>query len=170
MEDGREEKEFKVCVLKLWCDIYDLEGILSLDIKLYVCYLSRGMGFKSESGKGRTWLLRMVDHAIEQGYKCFPFCPDGHVIGGAVAMLIAATPVQVVLCSFVYGGSKTKNKQVAGPNSDENSEPQHNEKLALPSNTPPTQNYNPSSGAGIWPGSRQVDLRNPHTGIDLTRG
>ncbi|XP_021815486.1 AT-hook motif nuclear-localized protein 5 [Prunus avium] len=95
--------------------------------------------------------------------------PDGHVIGGAVAMLIAATPVQVVLCSFVYGGSKTKNKQVAGPNSDENSEPQHNEKLALPSNTPPTQNYNPS-GAGIWPGSRQVDLRNPHTGIDLTRG
>lgn len=77
--------------------------------------------------------------------------------------------LQVVLCSFVYGGSKTKNKQVAGPNSDENSEPQHNEKLALPSNTPPTQNYNPS-GAGIWPGSRQVDLRNPHTGIDLTRG
>lgn len=51
MEDGREEKEFKVWVLKLWCDIYDLEGILSLDIKLYVCYLSRGMGFKSESGK-----------------------------------------------------------------------------------------------------------------------
>ncbi|KAM3001359.1 hypothetical protein FF2_037660 [Malus domestica] len=95
--------------------------------------------------------------------------PNGHVIGGAVAVLIAATPVQVVLCSFVYGSSKTKNKQVAGPNSDENSEPQHSEKLALPSSAPPTQNYNPS-GAGIWPGSRQVDLRNGHTGIDLTRG
>ncbi|KAM0978719.1 hypothetical protein ACFX13_014932 [Malus domestica] len=95
--------------------------------------------------------------------------PNGHVIGGAVAVLIAATPVQVVLCSFVYGGSKTKNKQLADPNSDENSEAQHSEKLGLPSSAPPTQNYNPS-GAGIWPGSRQVDLRNAHTGIDLTRG
>ncbi|XP_050379039.1 AT-hook motif nuclear-localized protein 5 [Argentina anserina] len=95
---------------------------------------------------------------------------DGHVIGGAAAMLIAATPVQVVLCSFVYGSSnKIKNKPVAGPNSSESSDPQHSEKLPSPSTTPPTQNYAPST-AGIWPGGRLVDARNAHTGIDLTRG
>ncbi|KAJ6701711.1 AT HOOK MOTIF DNA-BINDING FAMILY PROTEIN [Salix koriyanagi] len=37
--------------------------------------------------------------------------PDGHVIGGALAMLIAASPVQVVVCSFVYGVSKDKQSQ-----------------------------------------------------------
>ncbi|KAK8485451.1 hypothetical protein V6N11_009862 [Hibiscus sabdariffa] len=35
--------------------------------------------------------------------------------GGGVATLIASSPVQLVVCSFVYGGSKTKNKQEASP-------------------------------------------------------
>ncbi|XP_015896156.1 AT-hook motif nuclear-localized protein 5 [Ziziphus jujuba] len=96
--------------------------------------------------------------------------PDGHVVGGGVAMLTAASPVQVVVCSFVYGNSKPKIKQITGHKSNESSETHHrSDKLTSPSSAPPTQNYTPS-GSGIWPGSRAVDLRNPHTGIDLTRG
>ncbi|KAF5460678.1 hypothetical protein F2P56_020529 [Juglans regia] len=93
--------------------------------------------------------------------------PDGLVIGGAVAMLIAATPVQVVVCSFVYGDSKTKTKQVADPN--QGSEAQSHDKLATPTSAMPTQNYAPP-GTGMWPSSRPVEMRNQHTGIDLTRG
>ncbi|XP_027359832.1 AT-hook motif nuclear-localized protein 5 isoform X2 [Abrus precatorius] len=94
--------------------------------------------------------------------------PDGHVIGGGVARLIAASPVQVVVCTFVYGGSKPKAKQ----GKDSGSEPQSSDKLASPASAPPNQNYNSSSAAGIWPGSRPVDVKSPHphTGIDLTRG
>lgn len=95
--------------------------------------------------------------------------PDGHVIGGGVAMLMAASPVQVVVCSFVHGNTKAKNKQVADPKSDESSEPRHSDKLATPTSAPPGQSYTPSA-SGLWPGSRPVDLRTPHTGIDLTRG
>ncbi|KAK9937756.1 hypothetical protein M0R45_014526 [Rubus argutus] len=86
---------------------------------------------------------------------------DAHVIGDAFAMLIAATPVQVVLCSFVYGGSnKIKSKPMAGPNNGES---------PPPTTAPSTQDYAPST-AGIWPGARLVDARNAHTCIDLTRG
>ncbi|XP_040990340.1 AT-hook motif nuclear-localized protein 5-like isoform X2 [Juglans microcarpa x Juglans regia] len=92
---------------------------------------------------------------------------DGLVIGGSVAMLIAATPVQVVVCSFVYGDSKTKTKQVADPN--QGSEAQRRDKLATPTSAMPTQNYAPPV-TGMWPSSRPVEMRNQHTGIDLTRG
>ncbi|KAK9983521.1 hypothetical protein SO802_033046 [Lithocarpus litseifolius] len=97
---------------------------------------------------------------------------DGHVIGGGIAMLIASSPVQVVVCSFVYGGSKTKPKQLAlaGAIGNEGSEAQRSDKLATPTSAPSSQNYNPS-GISVWHGSRQAELRNnPHTGIDLTRG
>lgn len=85
------------------------------------------------------------------------------------------------MCSFVYGSSKTKTKQVASPK-DENSEPksqpqtqtqthsQHDgNKLGTPThNSQATaQNYSLNARA-IWPG----DLKTTHgrTGIDLTRG
>ncbi|KAM6556756.1 hypothetical protein CsatB_003775 [Cannabis sativa] len=106
--------------------------------------------------------------------------PDGQVVGGGVAVLMAASPVQVVVCSFVHGSAKFKSggkQEASGPKSDESSEPHHRsmsiDKLATPSSAPPSthQNYTPSA-SGIWPGSRAgVDLRTPHhTGIDLTRG
>ncbi|KAK7318251.1 hypothetical protein RJT34_02950 [Clitoria ternatea] len=97
--------------------------------------------------------------------------PDGHVIGGGVAVLIAGSPVQVVLCSFVYGGPKTKAKQGTNTNDDESSEPQQSDKLASPASAPPNQNYIPST-TSVWPGSRPTDLKSvhAHTGIDLTRG
>ncbi|XVE64850.1 hypothetical protein DITRI_Ditri07aG0134900 [Diplodiscus trichospermus] len=86
--------------------------------------------------------------------------PDGHVIGGGIATLIASSLVQLVVCSFIYGGSKTKNKQQASPRDN---------KSATPTSAPSTQNFTPPS-MNVWPGSRLVDLRNPHTDIDLTRG
>ncbi|RDX95769.1 AT-hook motif nuclear-localized protein 5, partial [Mucuna pruriens] len=94
--------------------------------------------------------------------------PDGHIIGGGVARLIAASPVQVVVCSFVYGGSKPKAKE-GTTTKDSSSEPQSSDKLASPGSAPPNQNYTSSSPAtGIWPGD--VKSAHPHTGIDLTRG
>ncbi|KOM44709.1 hypothetical protein LR48_Vigan06g001500 [Vigna angularis] len=143
--------------------------------------------------------------------------PDGHIIGGGVASLIAASPVQqlegilngveavfkpnndlrscasvhaldtnlfpnienlrlllvqVVVCSFVYAGSKPKTKQVTTATKDNNSEPQSSDKLASPASAPPNQNYS-SPAPGMWPAqSRPLEVKSahPHTGIDLTRG
>ncbi|OMO58637.1 hypothetical protein COLO4_34452 [Corchorus olitorius] len=95
--------------------------------------------------------------------------PDGQVIGGGVATLIASSPVQLVVCSFVYGGSKTKNKQLASPKASKEPMPQLSNRPAMPNTAPSTQNFTPPS-MNVWPGSRPVDLRNPHTDIDLTRG
>lgn len=75
--------------------------------------------------------------------------------------------LQVVVCSFVYGDSKTKTKQVAHTN--QGLEAQHSDKLATPTSAMPIQNYAPSA-TGMWPSSRPVEVRNQHTGIDLTRG
>ncbi|CAL0313372.1 unnamed protein product [Lupinus luteus] len=96
--------------------------------------------------------------------------PDGQVIGGGVAALIAGSPVQVVVCSFLHGG-KTKTKQES-VTKDESSEPQHNDKLASPATAPPTQKYIPSPATGTWPGPRSEDVKSEQvqTGIDLTRG
>ncbi|KAJ9173605.1 hypothetical protein P3X46_016722 [Hevea brasiliensis] len=98
--------------------------------------------------------------------------PDGHVIGGAIGMLIAAGPVQVVVCSFVHGGSKSKDKQVGRPRLNKDSTSQPGDKSAAPKsaitmNLP--QNFT-ASPMNVWPVSRSGDLRNPHTDIDLTQG
>ncbi|KAF9623915.1 hypothetical protein IFM89_006642 [Coptis chinensis] len=94
--------------------------------------------------------------------------PDGRVIGGGVGgMLIAATPVQVVVGSFLYGGSKTKNKGAADP---ESSHPT-GDKSATPTALPLNQNLTPSSATSAWPGSRPIDMRSAvQIDIDLTRG
>ena len=83
-------------------------------------------------------------------------------------LIIKLILLQVVACSFVYG-AKFKNKQVAGLRSNDGSENDHRDNLVSPSSAPSAQTYNPSA-IGVWPGSRSVDVRNPHTGIDLTRG
>lgn len=90
--------------------------------------------------------------------------PEGHVIGGGAAVLVAASQVQVVVCSFIYEGSKTKTKQVSTSQGDV-SEAEHDNKLATPASAPPSQNYNQPT-RGIWPS----DLKSTHTGIDLMRG
>ncbi|XP_061371532.1 AT-hook motif nuclear-localized protein 7-like [Gastrolobium bilobum] len=51
--------------------------------------------------------------------------PDGRVIGGGiVGLLIAASPVQVVVCSFPWSGSKTKKRKREGSESEVESEHQ----------------------------------------------
>lgn len=99
--------------------------------------------------------------------------PEGHVIGGGVGMLIAASLVQVVACSFVYGNSKPRmSKQENGPKED------NDDNMGTPASAPPpaaaaaqTPHFSAPAMTG-WPGSaRSLDSRNHHlTDIDLTRG
>lgn len=115
--------------------------------------------------------------------------PEGHVIGGGIGMLIAASLVQVVACSFVYGGSakcNIHNNTKTIKQEKEPKEEQHNSsemettpcnapEAAAAQQTPP--NFS-SQGMSGWPGSgsgsgsgRSLDSsRNLLTDIDLTRG
>ncbi|XP_062155693.1 AT-hook motif nuclear-localized protein 9-like [Alnus glutinosa] len=98
--------------------------------------------------------------------------PDGRVIGGGVGgMLIAASPVQVIVGSFIWGGSKTKSKKKEASEGAINSE--HQTAADNPdalTGIPPAQNLSPTSSMGVWPGSRGVEMRNVHADIDLMRG
>lgn len=92
--------------------------------------------------------------------------PDGHVIGGAIGgRLIAASPVQVVVCSFVYD-PKLKNK----PESSIKDEKESTEKSSTPVGATLNQGPTSGSGSGVWPPSSRPDVRNSQTEIDLTRG
>ncbi|GAV57936.1 AT_hook domain-containing protein/DUF296 domain-containing protein [Cephalotus follicularis] len=95
--------------------------------------------------------------------------PDGHVIGGGVGRLIALSPAQVVCCSFIYGGSKSKDKQLNSCTADTDSALPSTYKSASPASAPARQNFSPSP-VSVWPGSQPIDLRNPHSDIDLMRG
>ena len=75
--------------------------------------------------------------------------------------------LQVVLCSFVYGGSKLKNKSTVSPNGEQNSELQPGEKPVTPASA--VSGKNPTPNSGIWPNSRP-EMRDFQTEIDLMRG
>ncbi|XP_059651428.1 AT-hook motif nuclear-localized protein 9 isoform X2 [Cornus florida] len=92
--------------------------------------------------------------------------PDGRVIGGGVGgMLIAASPVQVIVGSFVWGSSKTKSKVAR------DSVHQTADNSVIPtSSVPLSQNLNLTSPMGVWPSSRPMDMQNAHDDIDLMRG
>ncbi|KAL0002492.1 hypothetical protein SO802_016273 [Lithocarpus litseifolius] len=97
--------------------------------------------------------------------------PDGRVIGGGVGgMLIAASPVQVIVGSFIWGGSKTKNKKKEASEGAIDSEHQTVDNPDAQTSIPPTQNLSPISSMGVWPASRAMDMRNAHVDIDLMRG
>ncbi|XP_064965604.1 AT-hook motif nuclear-localized protein 9-like isoform X2 [Musa acuminata AAA Group] len=98
--------------------------------------------------------------------------PDGRVIGGGVAgLLIAATPVQVIVGSFIYAGSKAKNKaKLSNETGAESELHQVGDKQSTPYSALTSQNLTPSLVMAGWPGSRQLDIRNAHIDIDLTRG
>ncbi|CAA3017479.1 Hypothetical predicted protein [Olea europaea subsp. europaea] len=61
---------------------------------------------------GSYLLAESGDPLNRTGGISISFCsPDGHIIGCAIGgRLIAATQVQIVVFSFVYGGSKAKNR------------------------------------------------------------
>ncbi|XP_068640846.1 AT-hook motif nuclear-localized protein 9-like [Aristolochia californica] len=97
--------------------------------------------------------------------------PDGRVIGGGVGgMLIAASPVQVIVGSFIYGGTKSKSKPEIYPESGVEAEHAMSEKSPTPTGGAPSQSLPPALMMGGWPGSRPLDMRNAHIDIDLTRG
>lgn len=77
--------------------------------------------------------------------------------------------LQVVVCSFVYGSSKAKDKTVVSPKGGQNSALQPGEKSATPVSAASSQNLTPNSSSGVWLGSRP-DMRNLNSEIDLTRG
>ncbi|KAJ0265720.1 AT-hook motif nuclear-localized protein 5 [Hirschfeldia incana] len=114
--------------------------------------------------------------------------PEGHVVGGGIGMLIAGSLVQVVACSFVYGGVAKPNntnktiKQENKPkeehdNSEIETTPTNAQEAPVAQQTP--QNFS-AQGMSGWPGSgegsvsgsgRSLDSsRNLLTDIDLTRG
>ena len=70
--------------------------------------------------------------------------------------------------SFLWGGSKTKNKKGGGQEGLKDSDNQNN--LVATPGISPSQNLTPTSSAGVWPGSRSMDMRNAHFDIDLMRG
>lgn len=97
---------------------------------------------------------------------------DGHVIGGGVSELIAASPVQVVVCTFVYGGPKLKTKAAAEPEGEERKPVLLSGEVTAVTLTPPNttnQNRTPNSSTATWPILRP-DMRNPQRDFDLTRG
>ncbi|KAK6137494.1 hypothetical protein DH2020_028747 [Rehmannia glutinosa] len=78
--------------------------------------------------------------------------PDGHIIGGAIGgKLIAANSVQVVACSFVYGGTKPKNKDESGTRDEKHPFDQSAEKSLTPITAASSQTYTPNSGSSVWP-------------------
>ncbi|KAL5792430.1 hypothetical protein ACOSP7_001024 [Xanthoceras sorbifolium] len=97
--------------------------------------------------------------------------PDGRVIGGGVGgMLIAASNVQVIVGSFLWGGSKTKNKKGEAPEGVRNLEHQTVDNPVTPTSVRPSQNLTSTSSVGVWASSQPVDMRNAHIDIDLMRG
>jgi hypothetical protein len=76
----------------------------------------------------------------------------------------------VIAGSFLWGGSKTKNKKVEGAEVARDSDHQTVENPATPTSVQPSLNLTTTSSMVVWPGSRSVDMRNTHVDIDLMRG
>ncbi|CAA2968821.1 AT-hook motif nuclear-localized protein 9-like [Olea europaea var. sylvestris] len=97
--------------------------------------------------------------------------PDGHIIGGAIGgNLIAASSVQVVACSFVYGGSKAKDKTVSEPKDEKIPADESAEKSLTPVSAAPSQNLTPNSATVVWPLETRLNMKNSQAQIDLMLG
>ncbi|XP_027115160.1 AT-hook motif nuclear-localized protein 9-like [Coffea eugenioides] len=93
--------------------------------------------------------------------------PDGRVVGGGVGgVLIAASPVQVIVGSFVCGSSKTKEKDGQSLGSAGDLDQQTVDNSVTITSFPPSQNLTSTSSMGTWPGSVQM----AHGDIDLMHG
>ncbi|XP_051129470.1 AT-hook motif nuclear-localized protein 9-like [Andrographis paniculata] len=98
--------------------------------------------------------------------------PDGHMLGGAIGgRLIAANPVQVVACSFVYNGPKAKSN-AESETADRNYLLEHSgDKGSNPIGAPgPGRSLASGSGTSVWPLGSRLDGKNPQADIDLMRG
>ncbi|CAN6845160.1 unnamed protein product [Brassica oleracea] len=99
--------------------------------------------------------------------------PDGRVIGGAIGgPLIAASPVQVIVGSFIWAAPKIKNKKREEEGSENVQDTNDHQALDNNNNTvsPVPQQHTQGQNL-IWStGSRQMDMRHAHADIDLMRG
>ncbi|CAL0308212.1 unnamed protein product [Lupinus luteus] len=100
--------------------------------------------------------------------------PDGRVIGGGIGgVLIASSQVQVIIGSFMLGGSKAKKiKKDASEGAEVAMESDHlavHNPVAI-SSMSSNQNFIPTSSPSPWPASCPLDMRNSHIDIDLMRG
>lgn len=110
------------------------------------------------------------------GGLCIALCgPDHRVIGGSVGgVLTAAGTVQVIVGSFMYGGSK-KNKAKAIPDAEHDEANAGDEEaapaLSLPEHNMPPEHGMPPHAMGGWPQDmmRQMESRTPNIDINSIR-
>ncbi|KAL9670561.1 hypothetical protein QQ045_008114 [Rhodiola kirilowii] len=97
--------------------------------------------------------------------------PDGRVFGGGVGgMLIAASPVQVIVGCFEWGNSKTKKNSSPEAQEDTMDSEGHGiDNTVTPGNIHSTQSLMPNSSMGGWPHIRPINMRDGHADIDLMR-
>lgn len=95
------------------------------------------------------------------------------MIGGAIGgPLIAASPVQVIVGSFIWAAPKIKNKKRGEEGSENVQDTNDHQALDNNNNTvsPVPQQHTQGQNL-IWStGSRQMDMRHAHADIDLMRG
>ncbi|CAH2063254.1 unnamed protein product [Thlaspi arvense] len=101
--------------------------------------------------------------------------PDGHVIGGGIGgPLIAASPVQVIVGSFLWAipKAKIKKREETCEDVQDTDALDNNDNTAATSSPVPQQSQNlVQTPVGIWStGSRSMDMHHAHMDIDLMRG
>ncbi|BAF10488.1 AT-hook motif nuclear-localized protein 9 [Oryza sativa Japonica Group] len=134
-------------------------GVVTYEGRFEILCLS-GSYLVIEEGGSRT----------RSGGLCIALCgPDHRVIGGSVGgVLTAAGTVQVIVGSFMYGGTK-KNKAKAEQETENNEEPIGGEEetptMALPDHNMPHHTMGGWS-AGLM---RQMDSRTPNIDINSIR-
>ncbi|CAN8254053.1 unnamed protein product [Cochlearia groenlandica] len=100
--------------------------------------------------------------------------PDGRVIGGGIGgPLIAASPVQVIVGSFIWAIPKMKIKKTEETSEDvqdTNDGLDNNDNARSPPVPQQSQNL-VQAPVGMWStGSRSMDMHHAHIDIDLMRG
>lgn len=78
--------------------------------------------------------------------------------------------LQVVACSFVYGGTKPKGKAESGTEDEKPMVEKSGEKSLMPITAASNQSYTPNSGSNVWPPVARGEGKNSQTDIDLMRG
>ncbi|KAJ4896326.1 AT-hook motif nuclear-localized protein 11 [Raphanus sativus] len=103
--------------------------------------------------------------------------PDGRVIGGGiVGPLIAASPVQVIVGSFLWAvpKGKIKKRDEASEDVQDTDGLENNDNTAPTSPPPPVPQQGQhlvQTPVGMWStGSRSMDMHHAHMDIDLMRG
>uniref|UniRef100_A0A7N0T2F1 AT-hook motif nuclear-localized protein n=1 Tax=Kalanchoe fedtschenkoi TaxID=63787 RepID=A0A7N0T2F1_KALFE len=120
-----------------------------------------------------SYLLTDIDGSRKRsgGLSVSLASPDGRVIGGGVGgMLIAASPVQVIVGSFLWGNSKAKKSSSIEAQENTTDSDRHGvDHPITPGSIHSSQSLTPNSSMGGWPHMRPVDMRDAHADIDLMR-